>query len=148
MKPTLIATLTEAADLSGLKGALNEEKRRFLENEWTRFRLRTGWQPNRLLLKALRKREAYALVLDQQDSVLRFGILNAQAVKASDSFPDADRTNGGHRGRAPLGDSIFEVRAAGKIPIVLTYWANPQDCASDDDIMILTYESMPGTVST
>ena len=134
-------------DLSDIKGAGNDAKKRCLESEWLRFRLRSGWQPNRAALKTLKKKEAYSLVLDQQDSLIRFGVLNGEGVKAIESFPASDRPQSATPPRRSIGHTISAIRAAGKIPIILHYWANPEDCADDDDLLIVTYESMPGAAS-
>ena len=147
MKPRLIETFVQPIDLTVLKGAGPEEKKQFLESEWTRFMLLTGWQPNRAALKALKKAEAYALVLDQQDSLLRFGVLNAAGVKATSSFPASTREGAIPPAIKPLTGNISAMRQAAKIPVILHYWASPRDCDIDDDLLCLTYESLPGAVA-
>ena len=128
----------QVADLAELKCSPDEHKARFMRSAWERFKLMRGLDPSKVL-RFLGKGDALMLIFDQQDSLVRFGMMHKGGVKLHDSLPRSDRP-GSPSLQKGLGLYLSDLRLAGKIPVLLYYWANPVDCEEDDDLVIVAYE--------
>lgn len=140
----VIAEFDQTKDLSELKGASIASKAAYMDSAWEQFKLRSSWRPNRLAFRRLRPMESYMLVFDQHASAIRFGILLKSGVLAADKFPDSTSERSIKMER-PLSDWISDLHQAKKIPVILSYWADPLDCKGDDDVTKVSYEEIGGS---